>query len=543
MYAKHLLSTQQKPIPGREAEMVPNGAGGFNFALPVWDAFERFLILGSEGGTYYVSERKLTRDAAKAALTCLAQDPLVYLELVSDVHGNGRAPKWQPAVFALALASVHGDERAKAAVKRLAPGLLRTGAQLLYFTASCNALGKWRRNLRGTIQAWFDARDANAIAYQALKYQSRDGFAMRDILRLAHPVTEDPHKKAVFDRICGRDFSTTQPMLLEAETLMRDTVKAYGPETAIGFASMLPREILPSEINAMPAYWQNVVRTLPPTALIRNLATMTRLGLMENEEFLVPLVDRLTDVDTLRRARVHPMSLLLAFLAYSKGGAGLRSSAGPHVPHPAILGALGVSFETSLTRMIPIEGPILVACDVSGSMDAEVNGSPGMKAREAAAAIALMLSKACREAEVVPFNTNCPATQDALVATSFGRSSRVVRPSYGPLKPASLLELILQLSSMSGGTDCAAPIRYATQNRRAVRAIIIVSDQDSWAGQEHVAQAMEEYRQQVVPDAKLVVMATTGQGSTLVDPQDRRAIGIAGFDLSAFQVVEWFLRS
>ena len=49
---------QSKPIPGRE--MVKNAAGGFVFKADSWTRMERFLILGSEGNTYYVGERELT---------------------------------------------------------------------------------------------------------------------------------------------------------------------------------------------------------------------------------------------------------------------------------------------------------------------------------------------------------------------------------------------------------------------------------------------------------------------------------------------------
>ena len=37
------------------------------------------------------------------------------------------------------------------------------------------------------------------VAFQAIKYQSRDGWAHRDLLRLAHPVAASPFHGAVFD--------------------------------------------------------------------------------------------------------------------------------------------------------------------------------------------------------------------------------------------------------------------------------------------------------------------------------------------------------
>jgi 60 kDa SS-A/Ro ribonucleoprotein len=46
---------QARPISGREKEMLPNNAGGYGFQLDDWERLERFLILGSESGTYYVT--------------------------------------------------------------------------------------------------------------------------------------------------------------------------------------------------------------------------------------------------------------------------------------------------------------------------------------------------------------------------------------------------------------------------------------------------------------------------------------------------------
>ena len=46
---------QSVPIPG--SGQVPNSAGGFAWAVDDWTRLGRFLVLGSEGGSYYASER------------------------------------------------------------------------------------------------------------------------------------------------------------------------------------------------------------------------------------------------------------------------------------------------------------------------------------------------------------------------------------------------------------------------------------------------------------------------------------------------------
>ena len=57
---------QNAPLPG--TTQVENNAGGFVWELDDWQRLDRFLVLGSEGGTYYVSERKLTLDTIDFSL-------------------------------------------------------------------------------------------------------------------------------------------------------------------------------------------------------------------------------------------------------------------------------------------------------------------------------------------------------------------------------------------------------------------------------------------------------------------------------------------
>src|SRR5437868_3324769 len=68
-----LFSTRQtpqsQPIPG--SGQVPNSAGGYAWAVDDWKRLSRFLILGSEGGSYYATERKLTVENAEAVRRCI----------------------------------------------------------------------------------------------------------------------------------------------------------------------------------------------------------------------------------------------------------------------------------------------------------------------------------------------------------------------------------------------------------------------------------------------------------------------------------------
>src|SRR4051812_27758751 len=94
-YSKHLVPTatpQNQPIPGRESEMVKNQAGGFVFATDSWKKFRRFLIIGSEGGTYYEGERELTIKNANNVIACIKEDGTFAVSEIVRISDKGEAP-------------------------------------------------------------------------------------------------------------------------------------------------------------------------------------------------------------------------------------------------------------------------------------------------------------------------------------------------------------------------------------------------------------------------------------------------------------------
>src|SRR5439155_22910502 len=91
-YVKNLTETPQSaPIPG--STQVPNSGGGYSWAVDNWTRLDRFLILGSEMGTYYITERTLTEENAKAVINCIADDGPAAVACIVEISEAGRAPK------------------------------------------------------------------------------------------------------------------------------------------------------------------------------------------------------------------------------------------------------------------------------------------------------------------------------------------------------------------------------------------------------------------------------------------------------------------
>jgi 60 kDa SS-A/Ro ribonucleoprotein len=92
---------QDQPIPGKA--QVKNSAGGFVFAIDDWSRLDRFLVMGTDAGTYYVGERNLTVANAECVQRCIAQDGLRVVNRIVEISEECRAPKNDPALFALAM--------------------------------------------------------------------------------------------------------------------------------------------------------------------------------------------------------------------------------------------------------------------------------------------------------------------------------------------------------------------------------------------------------------------------------------------------------
>ena len=260
------------------------------------------------------------------------------------------------------------------------------------------------------------------------------------------------------------------------------------------------------------------------TALIRNLATMTRVGL------LAPLsngtryvVGRLTDQEGLRKARIHPIGILAALRTYAQGH-GERSD-NTWTPVQGVINALDAAFYLTFVNAPVTNKRWLLALDVSGSMaSGNVSGVVGLTPREASAALALVTASTEPMHELVGF------TSGSRAGWEFGGGPAALT-KLAIHKGQRLTDAIEVVSNLSfGGTDCALPMLYATKNKLPVDVFVVYTDSQTWAGNVQPVQALQEYRQRMGIGAKLVVVGMTSNGFTLADPNDAGMLDVVGFD-------------
>ena len=165
------MSYLSKLVRSRGSRAVTNSAGGRAFGVDEWTRLRRFLILGTEGGSFYATEPTLTRENAEAVARCLAADGVRTVGEIVAVSHAGRAPKNDPALFALAMAAAAADEATRKAALEALPQVARTGTHLFRFATFVEGFRGWGRGLRRAVGRWYADRPVEQLALQAVKYR------------------------------------------------------------------------------------------------------------------------------------------------------------------------------------------------------------------------------------------------------------------------------------------------------------------------------------------------------------------------------------
>jgi 60 kDa SS-A/Ro ribonucleoprotein len=525
-YSQHYSTLATPQSEQADPRQVKNSAGGYSFQVNDWQRLERFLILGSEGGSYYARERALTRDNAAVVERCLAEDPLRTVRMIVDVSKAGRAVKNDPAIFALAMASAKSGLPANLALARL-PSVCRTGTHLFQFCQMVGTFRGWGRGLRRKVAAWYESKDERDLCYQLCKYQQRGGWSHRDVFRKAHPNAPAAISRWVVGAELGprkigvREYLPTGelPAYLQAFEELKHADKRR--TTQLVLEHRFTHEMIASEHKNSPEVWEALLVDMPMGAMVRNLGKMTEVGLLKPMSAAAKVVaDRLGDVHRIGRARLHPIALLSAQRVYASGK-GARGSL-TWMPVPQVIDALNEAFYLAFEAVEPTGKRTLKAIDVSGSMTWS-HPIPGLDCRTIAAALAMVSARQEEHWHVVSFSGD-------------------LRPL--PITPKQRLDDVIRTvdSVHAGSTDCSLPMLYAAGENLDVDLFEVYTDNETWAGRIHPHQAIKAYREKSGINAKLAVVAMVSNGFSIADPTDPGMIDLVGCDTATPQVLAEFAR-
>ena len=507
--------------------MVQNDAGGYTFQLTPLQKLERFLILGTEGGTFYVKEQPLTLENAANIMQLVSESNETgtsVLKAIYDISTSGRAFRQSPGIFALAIAASHGTLHTKKAAFVLLPHICRTGSTLLEFVSYVDKMRGWGRLLRDSLNWWYLRQDVNRLAYQVVKYRQRHGWTHRDVLRKTHPkVNPDSPINTLFAWLTKKEKpDISDPQLKN----LQDFVALQDPNTSMKTALNILEngdatwEFLPTETLKQPEIWRTLLNTMPMQAMVTNLSRMSRLGVLEPLTLSEKLVcQKLKKVENLRNARLHPFSLLYAWYAYKRGRAIKGNTT--WTPNTNVERALANAYSLAFKNVEPTEHNYYIGLDISGSMQAYNLFGSALTCHQGAAALAYQIAKTEPWTYIRPFThttVDVPIMTDSL-------ESVIEQTRYLPM----------------GATDCAQPMIDAMAKKLDVDVFVVITDNETWVSNIHPAQALRLYRKKMnKPNAKLIVIGMVATDFSIADPLDPNMLDIVGFDANTPELIAKF---
>lgn len=517
---------------------------------------------------------------ALAAAASVGDDPAEAARLDGELAEAERAAERDrtPAAGKLVRQLRHERSLVPAQARQVAldalPKIVRTGTHLFLFTRYVEQFRGWGPALSRAVAKWYNDKPLDRLAYQVTKYRQREGWAQADTLRLSHPNPRKAADETWEPRDALYAWATGYPAPVDTgdrhvrgrreisakavdTDLLPEIVRYHLAAVAGGKAEWLDAvangaswEMLPDAALGEPEVWALMLdKGMPTGALLRQLPRLTRIGLLTNGSGAAKtVVKQLTDTEILRKARIHPVNVLVALRTYASG----QGRGSSWTPVRRIIDALDETFYASFGLIEPTEKRTLLAVDCSASMDWSQNrlfgrpGQPGpLTAREGAAAMLMATAKVESDYTIVGFTSG--RLGHGIVGFTTGRlghgnSDSAV--SELPISPRQRLDDVVHTMARQshGGTDVALPMLWAQANRRVFDAIVIYTDNETWAGSVHPHQALADYRQAAGVNTKLIVVGMTSTGFSVADPSDSGSLDVVGFDSAAPQLISDFTR-
>ncbi|MBK8251194.1 MAG: TROVE domain-containing protein [Polyangiaceae bacterium] len=481
-----------------------NSAGGVAYTYSSRHALAQYAATGCLNSTFYSTAKEdLDRVIALSAQ--------VETELVAKtaIYARERGfMKDMPAVLCAALSVLDAPMCTRVFNRVIDDGkMLRNFVQIVRSGAvGRKSLGSMPKRL---VKGWLDKREDAAI----FRASVGNDPSLGDVIKLAHPKPQTKSREALYGYLLGKahDASLLPDVVKDFEAFKAKTRKEV-PD--------VPFQLL-SGLNLGTKEWTAIAKNASWQTTRMNLNTFLRHGVFTDRKVVDLVAARLANKDEVRKARVFPYQLLMAYKA-----------AGADVP-ARITAALEQAMEHALYNVPAVDGKVIVLPDVSGSMQSPATGyrkgsSSQVRCVDVAALVAAAMLRKNRDCEVIPFE------------------QQVVKVRLNPND--SVITNATRLAAVGGGgTNCSAPLMELNKRRERADLVIYVSDNESWVdsrGRGQSTATMEQWEEfkKRNPRAKLVCIDIQPNKSTQAPDRDD-ILNVGGFSDAVFDVIAAFSNS
>lgn len=356
--------------------------------------------------------------------------------------------------------------------------------------------------------------------YQFGKY-NRDGtIKLRDALFLVHPKAKDELQQVLFNKIVNGDLQTP-----------------YTWETELSALGQLNFDSEEAKAIAFRAKWEELIDSgkLGYMALLRNLRNIQEAGV--SYAHFEKVCARLADADEVAKAKQFPFRYLAAYRelinpvvtkvpvqslvkkltalmqGQNKGYTGELLDALEKAVQASAANIKGFGYETR----------VLLACDVSGSMQVPVSAKSKILLYDVGLMLAMLLQSRCKNVEVGMFGD---------------KWKTVVVPRNNIL--GNVQEFYRREGEVGYSTNGYLVIKDILSRRVQMNKVFLFTDAQLWNSNntaDHIQTLWLRYKAEVSPNAKLYLFDLKGYGQAPLQILRNDVYLVAGWSDKVFEVL------
>lgn len=459
--------------------------------------------------TFYVRKEKIKEETVETLESMAKEDPEFLAKAL--VYAREEGMLQLAPTLGLAILSKAED---KDYFKKVFPRIISTPDNLMKFVEICKT-GDIRHGLGGVANKAVKEWLGNLTEYQALKYSGdskskmKDGkvvknnFSLRDLILLARPKADSDERNERYNWLVSghhdQEKLANNPQIAAFEELKRAETDEERIECIK--KGRLPWEVvIPSVPKMTPELWQALMNEMPYMALLRNINNLDKRGILKDDANVEFVIDKLTNADAIKKAKILPFRFYEAYKAYSGIDNVYYSdleydeeddeTKKESVKDSRITKALEDAMELSFENMPDLPGNIAIGSDVSGSMEGLINHKGHTSYKDICGVFTgALLKKIPGRVIPLPF-------QDEVIDCDLSGQDRI-------------LETTKKINRLGGGgTALGAPIEKLLKNNLSVDTFVGITDNEDWAYGDKFhcggsfLKLWREYREKVNPKAQ-----------------------------------------
>ncbi|CAN5913880.1 TROVE domain-containing protein [soil metagenome] len=406
-----------------------------------------------------------------------------------------------PLVLVAELARIHsGDSLISRTISRVICRADEITELLAYYQ-----LSNWRRRFKKLNRLSKQVQKGIALAfnqfdeYQFAKYNRVAEVKLRDALFLAHPKAKDAPQQELFDKIAG-------------DTLARP----YTWETELSALGQLTFATEEERRQAFTAKWEELLDSgkLGYMALLRNLRNILELDV--SPAHIDRLCAFLSNEKAVQKAKQLPFRYLAAYRELQNVSSGFSAQ---------VLTALEEAVRVSIRNVKGFgnEVKVVIACDVSGSMQRPVSQQSKIQLYDIGLMLGMLLQHRCHQ----------------VITGMFGEIWKEINlPQINVL--ANVQEFHRRAGEVGYATNGYLVVRHLVQHKEKADKVMLFTDCQLWNSTgdgDHLARAWQQYKA-IAPQARLYLFDLAGYGQAPIQLIQDGVFLIAGWSDKVFEVLQ-----